>query len=49
MKAFKLGKKRKRKDIKIEVISKLDPPNKLPRKLFKKSNPPKFEKKFYVD
>lgn len=47
MKPFKLGKKKKREKIKIVVIPKLEPPLKMPLRLFIKVHPPKFNKEFY--
>lgn len=49
MKRFKLGKKKEREDIKIVVIPRLEPPRKVPLRLFKNVHPPKFKKEFYFD
>lgn len=49
MRAFKLGKKKEREQIKIIVVPRLTAPAKIPKKLFPKPNPPKNEKKFYLD
>lgn len=47
MKAFKLGKKKEPEVIKIEVIPRLEPPKKLPLRLFKNVHPPKHRQEFY--
>jgi len=47
MKPFKINKKRNREPIKIVVIPRLEPPLKMPLRLFTNVHPPKFKKEFY--
>lgn len=49
MKPFKTAKKKEREIIKIVVVTRLDPPPKVPLKLFKNVHPPKFKKEFYLE
>lgn len=49
MKYFKLGKNKQYKKLEILVVPKLQPPNRIPLKLFRNVHPPKIKKQFYFE